>query len=179
MCGDLSQDLPWASGKATWTVDSKTWRKRLRIPEDFAPYTTKAREQQVPLPRSKRELDLLDCVVVQAMANKKRKCTPRTTLDEISAALQTTFADLSQSHARQPFNSTDVARTLTTSSRLWCFAQHRFLRVEEHLSLQGYSRALSVPEGLKESEVRALAGEGIALPPLAMILWSVYLQGKL
>ena len=151
----------------------------MRIPADFSPYTTKAREQQVPLPRTKRELDLLDCVVVQVMANKKRKCTPRTTLGEISDVLQTTLADLSQSHARQPFNSTDVARTLTTSSRLWSFAQHRFLRAEEHFSLQGFSRALSVPDSLKESEVRSLAGEGIALPPLAMVLWSVYLQGKL
>ncbi len=84
-------------------------------------------------------------------------------------ALKDTIVDISQNHARRPLSSNGVAHTLTTSSKLYSFAQNRLLTGVEHLILQGYPFDLD-PSTLSESDLRTVAGEGIALPCLGVLI---------
>ena len=94
---------------------------------------------------------------------------------EMDEALRGTVVDISQSHARRPISNNGVARTLTTSSSLFSFTHGRLLTAYEHLLLQGYPSTVEIPINVTESDIRSMAGEGIALPCLAIIVWSLHL----
>ena len=72
-------------------------------------------------------------------------------------------------------NPQGIARAPTTSSQLFSFKEERLLTGFEHLLLQGYSSETRVPGCISESELRSMAGEAIALPPLAVVIWSLFL----
>eukprot|EP00439_Symbiodinium_sp_Y106_P030818 s7503_g3.t1 len=91
-------------------------------------------------------------------------------------ALNDALVDFSQSHGRRPFSNTDgTAHCLTSSSQLYSFRLDRCLLPVEHLFLQGYPVSVAVPEELNDRDVRSIAGEGIALPCLATLIWAVFL----
>ena len=116
---------------------------------------------------------------MQELRSKKARISRTLRAAEVAEHLGHVVADLSQSHSRRPYNRGPVLRTLTTSSDLWAFAQQRFLSAREHLLLQGYSPAVTIPEEVSERDLKQIAGECIALPPLAVVLWSVFLAGKM
>ena len=158
-----------------WQADSAAWRASLGVLPAFNPYTKtldldKAGLGLLP---SKRVLDLLDCNVMQAA--KRAKKTVRAT----QPLLQETLLDVSQSHARGGMPSVgNPNRCLTTSSRLWSFAQSRVLSGTEHLLLQGHTMPLQVPHGVSQTDLRRWSGEGIALPCLATVLWALKLTAN-
>ena len=118
---------------------------------------------------SKRNFDLIDCV---ALDTCKRR---RITLPYVKTELAETLVDLSQSHERRPFSHANVAHTLTTGSRLYHFGQDRLCVGREHLLLQGYEADTMIPTSMSDADIKRLAGEGIALPVLGLILWSLFL----
>ncbi len=97
-------------------------------------------------------------------------------------ALNNTLVDISQNHGRRPLsNAMGVAHTLTTSSKLYSYDQRRLLTGVEHLFLQGYPYDVEVPSNLTDTDLRTLAGEGIALPCLGLIilcLWLVHTNSR-
>ena len=166
-----------SSKAGLWKADSLTWRKELRVTATCDPYTSIVPASK--LPSSKRARDLLDCIAMQQMRTKRARVGSSISERDVAEHLSHVVADLSQSHKRRPFNRGPVVRTLTTSSSLWTFAQQRFLTAREHLLLQGYSQATVLPAQMKETDLRHIAGEGISLPPLALVVWSIFLSGKL
>ena len=157
---------------AQWTVDSAKWRSQLQVPQNYAPYSAALDTEAAGLGKraSKRVLDLIDCSVLEICKRHK------VTLGKAKPYLKNKLLDVSQSHGRRPMsNAEDIAKALTTSSRLFSFDQKRLLCAEEHLALQGYDFDFEVPEAVSASELRKMAGEGIALPCLACILWALRL----
>ena len=172
-CQPRFQQTSWAK----WVVDSVKWRSALQMPKGYHPYSTKIDQQ----PRaagfsgqpSKRVLDLLDCAAVELCKRRKISVT------QAKPALKDVLIDVSQSHIRRPFSDDrNIARCLTTSSRLFNFGQARMVSALEHLLLQGYDRSVEVPRNVGPSDLRSMAGEGIALPCLATIMWAVLLTQK-
>ncbi|CAE7215300.1 unnamed protein product [Symbiodinium sp. CCMP2592] len=90
------------------------------------------------------------------------------------------FMDVSQSVRRGKHSTpTGFLHTLTTSTRLYSFSLDRVLTGREMLSLHCQPRDLVIPEGVADSDLRDLAGEGMALPCLASVVWCLYLTKQL
>ena len=159
-----------------WTEQSGQWRRDLGVLPDYFPYTKDMNWQKagVGLSAPKRLRDLMELSVLQSA---KRA---RTSIHGVQPALSELLLDVSQSHKRRPMPGLEgPSRCLTTSSRLWCFAQKRLLCGAEHLLLQGLAPSeLTIPDSLTEADLREISGEGIALPCLATIVWALGLALK-
>ena len=118
---------------------------------------------------SRRALSLIDAVVWQKLG----KSAVLMTFDEKKRALEHVYVDISQNHIRRPFtNDHRITGTLTTSTMLYSFGRDGFVLPLELLFLHGHSRALKVPESVKRTNLKSLAGEGMALPCIGSVLWA-------
>ena len=88
------------------------------------------------------------------------------------------FVDVSQSTDRAPWSQNGL-RALTTGCEVFAFSLKRTLHPVEHLSVMGFQPPIKT-DGLSVSQIRDLAGEGMAMPSIAMALISVLtsLSGK-
>ena len=144
----------------------------MSVPPDFAPWTPKCSQTTQGL--SKRCRDLIDCTATHLCKRARVETASRT---QQRQAMGDTLLDISQSHARRCFtNESCVARCLTTSSQLYSFKHDRLLEPLEHLLLQGYPLSTEVPDSFTAQATRSLAGEGIALPCLATLVWAIYIS---
>lgn len=117
---------------------------------------------------TRRVKDLLDCVVIERMVREGSSVT------DAVQGLANTFIDVSQSHLRKAYTSEDgVHKCLTTSSSLYSVGHDRTVLPLEMLWFQGYPRSLRIPGSVKGSHLKQFAGEGMCLPCLAHVLWSV------
>ena len=90
--------------------------------------------------------------------------------------LEHVYVDVSQNPQYRAFTSQKgVTPCLATSTRLYSFGRDRMLLPFEQLMLQGHRRSFQIPESMRSSQIRELAGEGMALPCLGTVLWSIYL----
>ena len=162
---------------AAWKMQSARWREELEVTPDYHPYTSNMDFSRSGLPckcggrPTKRILDLIDCAAMSVAKKAKKR------LGDCKQELDRTILDVSQSHGRRPFNTGDV-RTLTTSSKLFSFGQRRTLVEKEHFLLMGFDDQLVLPKAISASNLRALAGEGMALPCLATVVIAVLLTSK-
>ena len=160
-----------------WNVQSAHWRSELGVPKAFNPYTANLDLNAAGFGSRpcKRTLDLLDCAVLHVCKRQKK------TVEGVRPILVEKLVDVSQSHARRPMSSDDnIAKALTTSSRLYSFAARRLLSSHEHFLLQGYPQQMEFPEeGVSDYDLRRMAGEGIALPVLASLFWALRLTKPL
>ena len=159
---------------ATWKAQSSKWRGQLDVPPEFAPWTKTFSKKNCGK-MQKRALDLIDCTAMQVW--KRAKVPLGAASDSRRDALKDTLLDMSQSHERRPFsNGEDIARCLTTGSWLYSYRLDRVLLPLEHLLLQGYPVSTRIPEKMNDKDVRDLAGEAIALPCLAVVVWALYIH---
>jgi hypothetical protein len=94
----------------------------------------------------------------------------------LEMAMAGVILDISQSHERKTMtNQAGQAPCLTTSSTLYHFGRPGMVLPFEHLLFQGHRRTVVIPSCMSQGDIRDLAGEGIALPCLGLILWSLYL----
>ena len=141
---------------------------------DYAPYSPYVDwgKSGLACRPSKRTLDLLDCAVLQVCKKARQN------MSSADGLLKNHLLDISQNHDRKPLSVPPAARTLTTSSRLFYFDEKRVLSSEDHMRLQGYEGELVSPKGVTPNDVRKFAGEGIALPCLAAVVWALNLTKK-
>ena len=91
--------------------------------------------------------------------------------------LKDQYVDVSQSLQRRTFTSAeDMNRTQTTSSVLYSFNTDSVLVGKEMLQLQGQSSKFQIPEHAKDHVLRELAGEGMSVPCVGLVLWSLFLS---
>ena len=156
-----------------WEQQSAKWRGDLDMSPGYKPWTGRESFVGYGLSGTKRALDLLDCGWVHAYKRAKF----RHTQDAIASKLdQELFIDVSQNHVRKPLsNASGELRTLLTSTRLYHYGSDRLLLPVEHLALQGYSPEIVVPQELSAKDVRDMAGEAIALPCLATVMWCLHM----
>ena len=160
---DLSEDK-------AWQAQIKTWRSALKAPASAQPFDCIGKPIQGHEHPTERERAILNCVVLQQMArkglalgSKNKRC--------IQECVATTLVDLSQNPCRRSFTSRENCNhALTTGTELVHLGEWRRVVGREHLYLQGHSRSTVVPWDMSDRSLRNLAGEGIALPCLAVCL---------
>ena len=158
---------------ASWEVQSASWRSSLNIPNDFCPWTPTCSSATRRMP--KRVLDLIDCTAVQVWKRAKVKDGAPVRGAARTAALKDVLLDVSQNQVRRPFsNEQQVARCLTSGSKVYSFQLDRCLLGVENFLLQGYPAITVIPDGCSDSDARSMAGEAIALPSLATLVWAVF-----
>lgn len=121
-----------------------------------------------------RVLQILDCVTIQCLGGAK---AARSILREADAAniikarMEDVVVDLSQNPIRRAFsNDSGVAKCLTTSSVLYSYGRDRIILPLEKLFLQGHGPATKIPEAMSDRAIHELAGQGISLPILGLIV---------
>ena len=71
-------------------------------------------------------------------------------------------------------NTKGLTRTQTTSTLLYSFDSDSVVLGREMLLLQGQPQSLQI-EGQKDSVLRSLAGEGMAVPCVGLVVWALML----
>lgn len=130
-------------------------------------------------PRVKALLDLVATErLMYACSNQQ---TPISEIKEFSQErkqelLKHVFCDISQNPKFRSCTGNDgVTGCLTTSTLLYSYGKDRMVLPFELMLFQGHRRGLKIPQDMKSSSLRSLAGEGMAVPCLGAIIWSLYL----
>ena len=86
------------------------------------------------------------------------------------------FVDLSQALERKTFSCQSKALpTMTTSTLLYSYDQDAAVVGRDMLNMQGQPKAVVVPGDIKDHVLRDLAGEGMAVPCVGLIVWCLFL----
>lgn len=170
----VPQDRPPADrdvADAEWMKHIKALRSHWGLGDDFRPWTGRPGFKGHGVSKTPRSLSILDGVVIHKMKGK------RGSLGVIKTIMKDHYVDLSQSLKRKPFTSSEgTNRTQTTSTRMYSYSEDRMLTGKEMLLLQGQSASsLVIPEDVKETTLHDLAGEGMAVPCVGLVLWSLFL----
>ena len=128
----------------------------------------------IGLPKNDRVKALLNLTTSQKLHE-----TPNVAKDPLPQRLQTVMQDVildfSQNPARRKYSdATGQCMCLCSSSRLYHFGMDRCLFPIEYLRLQGWGMDVEFPQG-SESQLRVMAGQGMALPCLATVIWAAYM----
>ena len=129
-----------------------------------------------------RVLEILDLVAISKIGvdacRRILQQPPHLAAMQISRRLGDCYVDLSQNPARRAYSSAgDVAKCLTTSSRIYSFRRQGLVLPLELLYWQGHSRSVRLPGDMPQSSIRDLAGEGICLPVLGSIVMCLCMAG--
>ena len=150
-----------------WQVQLADWLSSLSLPpalQNMSPWS-----KQCNFKGTQRVLSLIDAVVWHKLGKHASKMSRM----EKAEKLRDTYVDISQNHIRRPFtNSSGITGTMTTGSQFYNYERDSLITPYEQLLWHGHSRTLNVPEHIKVSSLRALAGEGMSLPCLGTVLWS-------
>lgn len=158
---------------AQWKTHSSTWRDSLDVSTSYRPWTS-SRVELKAVPATDRVKDLMDCVVADKGRKDGKGLSAKAACQEVK--IKDVILDISQSHQRPTFtDNAGVLPTMTTGSHYYSFRADSMLASIEHLMLQGHPRSVTIPESLKPADVRALAGEGMALPSLATAIWAWFM----
>ncbi|CAE7197677.1 unnamed protein product [Symbiodinium sp. CCMP2592] len=173
--GSTLHDRALATSRGTvWQRDSATIKKQLGVSPTFKPWTSRRGFLGGGLGNNARMLEALDCFV----ASELKRVQPNADCEpvHVQSMMEGKFMDVSQSVKRNKHSTpTGFVHTLTTSTLLYSFSLDRVLSGREMLSLHCQPRDLVIPEEVRDSQVRDLAGEGMALPCLASVVWCLYL----
>ena len=152
-----------------------TWRAQLRADPGLQPLK-KIRRAIVGLENpTAREAGILNAIILQQVARSGKNVNTASASDLCHCA-RGTLVDLSQNPDRRTFTSSDgLNRALTTGTSAVHLGQWRAVVPRELLYMQGHPRSTMVPTEMSSRSLRALAGEGIALPCLGLCLWVQYL----
>ena len=114
----------------------------------------------------------------KAGPGKKHKTTAtpkasQTSRPTVSLLAKGFFCDISQDHSRQPWTNQVGVKCITSSSDIYSFALGRTLAPIEHSRLQG--RRFPMSGTLRQSEYRAIYGEGMHAACLSAVIYAAYL----
>ena len=150
-----------------WKMESLTLRDKLKVSPSFSPWTGRPGFKGLGVSKTQRVLDLMDVVTATVLSRDLARKPVEVTMEGV-------ILDISQSHARRTLTSRfGVAPCLTTSSLLYSFDHDIVLAPQEHMFLQGHPKDISLPDDMGQRSVkwlRALAGEGMALPCLGLCI---------
>lgn len=152
------------------------------VSADCKPWTTQPGFMGRGLRRTERALELIDLAAVQTLVSSSQpNPIQRAQRDRawMRKQLSGVLVDLSQNPVRRCFTKNGKTPCLTTSSNLYCFKRDSLLLPEEYMMLQGHQRTISIPDAMTGKQVQELAGEGMSLPSLALIVWRMVLVNNL
>lgn len=163
-----------ASVAPQWVAQIAGIRQELALPPNYrcwTPYMT-----GTAVPENSRVRETIDVFAFKALLRlgADRHHIFRMSFQEKKDLLKDSYIDISQSpnYCRVCVTGMNMG-CLATSSSIYSYGRDRMLVAQEHMLLQGHRRAFRLPAA--PSRVRKLAGEGMCLPCLATIVWSMYL----
>ena len=154
-------------GGGAWRGQICEWREAARIPVHVTPWSPYASG----VPQLDRVQALLDVAAAEALGPSHWKDS----YDVKKQLLKNVYMDVSQNPTHKAVTRAGISPCLCTSSSIYSFGADRFILPFELLLWQGHRRTLRIPESMRSSELRSLAGEGICLPCLGSIIWALYL----
>lgn len=100
--------------------------------------------------------------------------------DSIRSGMKNVFVDVSQNPIRLPWTNpgSQVTKCLTTGSQLYSFELDRAVVPLEMFFFQGHGSATRISEKTSQSQLRALAGEGICIPCIATLIHALEISGS-
>lgn len=155
------------------------WRDKLGITPNFNLLDRLNREWK-GINQTERVRGLLNLVVCERTlgdkGSKKKKCTRAA----VKKAVQGVVVDISQNPCRRSFTTKEgYVHTLCTGAELVHLSRGTAVTPQENFFLQGHNPHTTVfPSSMSFEDIRKLAGEGMALPCLALCIWGQFLLGK-
>ena len=164
-----------------WRQQAVEVRASLNLPPASKPWTSMPGLAASSIPASERERELLDLAAAaylgggEAVREVQAKMRHMSDVDQASKMkwlCRALITDVSQNPARRPqTNQQGRSRCLTTSSRLYSHGQARMVTAFEFFRFQGHDLRVQIPDSISQKQAADLAGEGIALPCLATIVF--------
>ena len=164
-----------------WAQQLVLWREQLGVSKTFCPFDQlgiQIRGCNV----TRRIRGILNCVVAARLkgeeSRKKKHCLEK---------LKGVMVDVSQNPVRRAFTPAHgINHTLCTSSTLVDLEHGRSILPAEHFLFQGHNieklqfpREFSNGGSISNKQYRQLAGEGMSLPCLGVVIMSLLLNGNL
>ena len=163
-------------------MEVQAWLEKLGVDDrqpKLRPWTGLPDRKYMGITPTQRVKAILDAVTIEVLGgarNTRMVLQQRDAASEIERAMWDIVVDLSQNPGRRYFsNAEGVAKCITTASKLYSFRRDRVVLPFELMLLQGHSESLKVPQGMRPKELAELAGEGICLPSLGLIVTSLML----
>ena len=172
------QNFPQETAK--WRKQIEEWKARLGAGgelEHLRPWTRF--NQPKGLPNTERVRAILDCVCLQTVGTERVVALLKepTGPAQIRALMSGVFVNVSQNPMRQAFtNKRGIAKCLHTATQLYSFQRNRIILPYELMLLQGHSRGVQIPELMPKKDLHDLAGMGISLPSLGVLVAGVMLS---
>ena len=129
---------------------------------------------------TERVLTILDCVTMSTLGGSQETSDIMKSPNAnalVESAMQHILVDVSQNPCRRAFsNMQEVSKCMHTASIIYSFRKDRVLLPFEMMMIHGHSMSMQVPNGMTPKELHDLAGMGINLPCLGLILASLMLS---
>ena len=156
-----------------WRHQIIQWRDQLGVSDTYLPFTKLGMEIRGMGKLTPRVSAILNMVVAEKVKSSKLR---KETKAAVKKTIAKTVVDVSQNPSRKTFTNKDgFMRTMTSSSKLVHLGRGSILLPREMLWLQGHNQNCHMPEHVSMDQIRKLAGEGMALPCLAVCIWSQFL----
>lgn len=153
-----------------WQTHDKELRARFGVSPGFKPWTSQPDFKGRGLSKTPRNLSILDATVIRILGGQKN-----VKKKHLKEKVRGRYVDVSQAlHRNTCTNEAGITRTQTTSTVLYSFDRDRVLVGKEMLMLQGQKKQFKIPQGVQDSVVKDLAGEGMAVPCVGLMLWCLF-----
>ena len=149
-------------------------RHELGAPERLKPWSGESLEFK-GLAVTPRILEVLDLAAIAHMGGGVKAAEVcRLGAGAVREACAGLFTDTSQNPCRKCWTHAGINKCLTTSTELYCHARDRVCLPIEKLFFQGHDlNRLKLPAGVRQTVLHELAGEGICLPSLGLIIYAL------
>ena len=152
------------------------WSEDLRVSVKTRTWTGRPNFRGVGVPTNDRVTTLLNLCAVQRLRDEQRQLSCIAGPKPPPSSFNDFFVDYSQNPCRKKYSKqgSGTIHCLCSSTCLYSYGSDRALFPVEYLRLQGWGFDTQVPSQ-SAGKVQQLAGQGMALPCLALIIWSAYL----
>ncbi|CAE7837860.1 unnamed protein product [Symbiodinium sp. CCMP2592] len=162
-----------ADPEAKWRVQAEEWRQELGVPASFS-LIRKHKLAFRGVQMTERTRVILDLVLAN-IAKQHRLVKWPPSKKWLMRLVKSTVVDVSQNPCRRKFSTEEHLHTMCTSSILVHLGLQRAILPSEMLWLQGHNPSSTVlPSTIPSGSVRALAGEGMALPCIGLVIWCLH-----
>lgn len=163
-----------------WQVQVHDWKRELGAVgcfEKLNPWT-RFQKKFLGISMTPRIEAILDLVTIETLGGAAATCKilkTKNAKEVIEEKMSNIFCDISQNPVRRAFsNSAGVGKCLHTASILYSFQKDRVVLPFEKLIFMGHRLDLIIPPALTERECNDLAGQGISLPSLGLVILSLW-----
>ena len=161
-----------ACGTCAWQHQASLWRQKLGVPKKLSLWTQNPDFVGQGLPQTERVRELVNLAAMQAVGGTLQTISQaKSDRKFLKKQVANLVLDVSQNPERHAFTKQGKFPCLTTSSSLYWYARDGMLVPLEHMLLQGHRRTLTIPKSMTPKSLRHLAGEGMSLPCLGLIVW--------